>query len=219
MTPTRRLLQGLFFTAAAGMVDAVSFLALGGYYTAFMSGNTTQLGIALSRPSGAVAIPAAAIILFFAGSCLGTLVHIKAGDNGPKATSWFVAAVVAVSLVLFGCGPQLLAGLVLAVAMGAQNAILPMVGAARPGATFVTGSLFGAGQDLARAWTGAAPRWRWSQHLLIWLALLAGTGVGGLCYLNIGWLTLLGPLVLYGVAGLSLGQELPTNAGVNETSR
>ena len=41
-------------------------------------------------------------------------------------------------------------------------------GAARLGATFVTGTLFAAGHDLARATLRQAPRWRWAQHLPMW---------------------------------------------------
>jgi len=41
-------LLGLVLTAMAGWVDAIGFLRLGGFYPSFMSGNTTQLGIALA---------------------------------------------------------------------------------------------------------------------------------------------------------------------------
>ncbi len=72
--------------------------------------------------------------------------------------------------------------LALAAAAGAQNAVLRPSGAAGSGATFVTGTLFAAGQDLARATVGGAPPWRWLQHLLVWAALAAGALVGALAY-------------------------------------
>ena len=48
MTPTPQLSLGLLLTAAAGMIDVVGFIELGGFYTSFMSGNTTQLGAGLA---------------------------------------------------------------------------------------------------------------------------------------------------------------------------
>ncbi|MDB5537022.1 MAG: hypothetical protein JWQ65_1897, partial [Devosia sp.] len=44
MTPAPKLSLGLLLTAAAGFIDAIGFIKLGGFYTSFMSGNTTQLG-------------------------------------------------------------------------------------------------------------------------------------------------------------------------------
>ena len=101
---------------------------------------------------------------------------------GPRRTLGIVVAGIATSPSR--CTPQGLwpweqSMLALACAAGAQNAVLRPSGAARLGATFVTGTLFAAGQDLARATVGAAPRWRWLQHLMVWGALLAGALVGG----------------------------------------
>jgi len=42
VTPTPYLSLGLLLTAAAGMIDVVGFIELGGFYTSFMSGNTTR---------------------------------------------------------------------------------------------------------------------------------------------------------------------------------
>jgi uncharacterized membrane protein YoaK (UPF0700 family) len=36
---------GLLLTGLAGYVDALGFVRLGGLYTSFMSGNTTQLAV------------------------------------------------------------------------------------------------------------------------------------------------------------------------------
>ena len=71
---------GLMLTAMAGWVDAVGYLQLGGVFPSFMSGNTTQLGIALA---GAGAQPlllsALMVILFVAGAIAASLcVHATA---------------------------------------------------------------------------------------------------------------------------------------------
>ncbi|RYE77448.1 MAG: DUF1275 domain-containing protein, partial [Hyphomicrobiales bacterium] len=88
MTPAPQLALGMILTAAAGMIDVVGFIELGGFYTSFMSGNTTQLGAGLAGLEGmAVALPIGLIAMFFLGSFLGALVgEQRAGDEGgPEA--------------------------------------------------------------------------------------------------------------------------------------
>ena len=184
MQTLRDLGVGLVLTATAGFIDAVGFVALGGFYTSFMSGNTTQLGTGLAVGAGwALALPAGLIALFFIGSYLGSLAAQMTGRWGPVATLGIVVIGIATALALhaagYGAAQSMLA---LACAAGAQNAVLRPRGAARLGATFVTGTLFAAGQDLARATIGEAPRWRWAQHLLVWASLCTGALVGGLVY-------------------------------------
>src|SRR3569623_221396 len=171
-------------TATAGFVDGVGFLALGGFYTSFMSGNTTQLGTRLALGDFTeLALPAGLVTLFFIGSFLGTLVGQGSRRWGPSLTLAVVVGGVALTIALyrlgFGPGQSMLA---LAAAAGAQNALLPPIGAARLGATFVTGTLFAAGQDLARATNGSAPPLRWLQHLMVWAALCLGVFLGAAFY-------------------------------------
>ena len=184
VTPLRDLSVGLVLTATAGFIDAVGFIALGGFYTSFMSGNTTQLGTGLAIGAGwALALPVGLIVLFFVGSYIGSLTAQMAGRWGPVATLGIVVIGIATSLGLHAAGYSAVQSmLALAGAAGAQNAVLRPSGAARLGATFVTGTLFAAGQDLARATVGGAPRWRWAQHLLVWASLCAGALIGGLAY-------------------------------------
>jgi uncharacterized membrane protein YoaK (UPF0700 family) len=70
-------------------------------------------------------------------------------------------------------------------------------GSVRLGTTFVTGTLFGVGQDLARAVRGEAPAWRWAQHLLVWVALLVGALLGALAYGEWRLWALLAPGAIY----------------------
>lgn len=75
MTPAPQLSLGLLLTSAAGMIDVIGFIELGGFYTSFMSGNTTQLGGALAGAEGMViALPVSLVIMFFIGSFLGALI-------------------------------------------------------------------------------------------------------------------------------------------------
>ena len=54
-------------TALSGYVDAMGFIALGGYFVSFMSGNSTRLGVGLESAWSKAALPAMLIGLFVAG--------------------------------------------------------------------------------------------------------------------------------------------------------
>lgn len=165
------------------MIDVVGFIELGGFYTSFMSGNTTQLGAGLADLGPTLALPAGLIIMFVVGSFLGSLIAGIGQRRGRVGVLAIVIAGLLVTLVLHANGfSAAQAMLALATAAGAQNAVLPQTGAARLGATFVTGTLFAVGQDMARAVRREAPPLRWLQHLLVWLALLLGAAVGALAY-------------------------------------
>jgi uncharacterized membrane protein YoaK (UPF0700 family) len=183
VTPTPHLSLGLLLTAAAGMIDVVGFIELGGFYTSFMSGNTTQLGAGLALWGPKMVLPASLIVMFLAGSFVGSLVSSIGHRQGRIGVLAIVILGLLISLTLYTNGfTPAQAMLALATAAGAQNAVLPQTGAARLGTTFVTGTLFAAGQDMARAVRGEAPPLRWVQHLLVWLSLLLGAAVGAFAY-------------------------------------
>lgn len=147
-----------------------------------MSGNTTQLGTAfvLSEP---VLLPLGLVTMFFLGSAAGTLLGLRSKRWGSSLVLLFVIASVLITLGLSLAGiPATQAMLILAAGAGAQNATLPHTGGARLGTTFVSGTLFAAGQDFAGAFAGVVPRWRWVQQLAVWGALLLGALTGALCH-------------------------------------
>jgi uncharacterized membrane protein YoaK (UPF0700 family) len=199
MTPPAKLAVGLAFTACAGFTDAIGLLELGGHFVSFMSGNTTQLGAALgtARVDGPLLI-AVLIGLFFAGSVCGSYIALSNRRWGAAITLGVVVVVVLGSLASWWAGvPVIVAVSALAFSGGAQNAILPSHGAARLGTTFVTGTLFAAGQDLARALLQQAPRWRWAQHLAVWVSLLVGAAIGAFAHTMWGIPALLLPALVY----------------------
>lgn len=197
MKPQRYLNLGLLLTGCAGCIDAVGFIELGGFYTSFMSGNTTQLGTGQSQAT-ALLLPFGLIVMFFLGSVAGSLAALRNSRWGPSYVLVLVMLSVTTTLVLLLLGvPASYAMLILAAGAGAQNATLPFTGGARLGATFVTGTLFAAGQDLAGAIQGTAPRWRWLQHLQVWGALLLGAFIGATLYSSIGVLALVLPALIY----------------------
>lgn len=204
MTPTPHLSLGLVLTATAGMIDVVGFIELGGFYTSFMSGNTTQLGAGLTHIGAGLLLPAGLIAMFVIGSFLGSLISTIGGRRGRIGTLTFVIAGLLVTGALYTNGfTPAQAMLTLAAAAGAQNAVLQPAGAVRLGATFVTGTLFAVGQDLARAVHGDAPPWRWVQHLLVWFSLLLGAGIGAFAYkeLHMGALFIPGAIYLTFLVG------------------
>ena len=203
---------GLILTATAGWVDAIGFVWLQGYYPSFMSGNTTQLGIALPEEHWSTVVIAAAVLaLFFGGSFCGGLTATLAGR-------WRLTAVLRLeAALLLGTIGASLAGrgheglFLLPVAMGVQNAAVQEL---RPGATtFVTGTLFRAGYELARALAGG-PDAAWMPQLLTWTSFAIGAAAGALANSRWGPLALSVPLAV--VAALAL---LTMSAEKNEEIR
>lgn len=198
MTPARHLFLGLLLTAAAGMTDVVGFIELGGFYTSFMSGNTTQLGAGLLAPSAHLLLPAALVFMFFLGSFAGGYLASISERTGPAAVLGFVLGVMLLTFVLHLLGvPPYFALLPLGLGAGAQNAVMPQRGAARLGTTFVSGTLYAAGLDLARAVRKQAPAFRWVQHVFVWFALLAGALIGAVAYHLFGLAALAVPGAIY----------------------
>ena len=73
MVPVRRVVALGF---VAGYVDAVGVVDLHGLYTAAMTGNTTQLGIAVVRGNWShAALTAETLAAFFAGGLLGSVIR------------------------------------------------------------------------------------------------------------------------------------------------
>lgn len=198
---------------AAGFTDAIGFVELGGFFTSFMSGNTTQMGIEISTHGlAAVALPAGLILFFFLGGFSGSLLDLWPSKWANAATPLLVAALVACAFALDRQGfPPEQALLFLAASAGAQNAILSPHGSARLGATFVTGTLFMASQELARALRQGTHHWLWAQHILVWGALLFGALFGAVFHASFGLNALVVPLAIYFAfflrAAIILGRE------------
>lgn len=196
MNPWRFML-GLCLTAAAGAIDAVSFLRFGAVYASFMSGNTVQLGLHVAtadlHPLGGFM---ALVGLFMLGGFVGSMLLATTGR-------WSLPAILAVELAAV-CGavlldarhaPVLAATALLSLAMGAQNNLVMLVRGANPGTTFVTGTAFRFSDALAQRMLGRDPAGAWRLHLTVWLAFAAGAALGA------GAQTFLGDLALVPVAG------------------
>ena len=162
----------LGLTAVAGLVDAVSYLALGHVFTANMTGNVVFLGFAVARAPGlSVARSGTAVAAFFMGAVIGG--RMAAGMSGRRRDRWTSAAFaaeaalfLAATAVALGYGrglsnepARLYAVIVLTgLAMGIRNATVRKLAVPDLTTTVLTLTLTGLAADSSLA-GGSNPRW------------------------------------------------------------
>lgn len=184
---TRLLAAAL--SALAGYIDAVGFMASGGFFLSFMSGNSTKLGVGLATASAEARMAAGLIFTFLVGVVLGSMLGSYSEPHRRSAVLLLVtiAIVAAASCAASGF---IAAGLILtALAMGAENAVFEEDGEIRIGLTYMTGTLVKLGQRLATALRGGA-RWDWTPYLAQWGGLLIGAIAGAVVYSRVGMASL-----------------------------
>lgn len=183
-----RSAMGLAFclTGLAGFVDALGFLSLGGFFVSFMTGNTTRLGIELAgRHAGGIALAAMIVVLFVLGVVGGSLVGHFGRHQRKAAVLAFVTLVLVLAAWLDRVGSSTAAAGMLALAMGAENAVFQRDGEVTIGLTYMTGTLVKMGQRLAGALLGGS-KLAFLRHLVLWLGLLSGAVVGATAHSQIG---------------------------------
>jgi uncharacterized membrane protein YoaK (UPF0700 family) len=171
----QRLATGL--AALAGFVDATGFIATGGFFLSFMSGNSTRLGVGVMSSGGHAALAAALILLFVLGVMAGSLTGRAAARWHRPAVLVLLAAALALAAGLAAAGWLMPAFLVTAFAMGSENTVFEADGEVRISLTYMTGNLVKIGQRLAGTLLGR-PRWAFVPFLALWLAMVGGA-VGG----------------------------------------
>src|SRR5271170_7153415 len=92
---TTLLATGL--SALAGFVDATGFIQLGGFYVAFMSGNSTRLAVGFARDTPHGILAAELIGGFVLGVMLGSLVGRAARKHCPSCVLSLVAILLALA--------------------------------------------------------------------------------------------------------------------------
>jgi len=188
-------------TVATGLIDAVSYLALGHVFTANMTGNVVFLAFAVAGAPG-LSIPRSAVSLggFLAGAVAGGRLAARLG-TGPQhrwvATAFAMEAVMLLAAAaVAGSRATLLAvyGVIVltALAMGVRNATVRKIALPDLTTTVLTLTLTGLAADSALA-GGANPRvWRRGASVL---SMFLGAGVGALLVRH----SLVLPLVVSGV--------------------
>jgi uncharacterized membrane protein YoaK (UPF0700 family) len=189
--------------AIAGMVDVGGYIALGGIFTAHVSGDTVTAGVALVHGAWMIAgTRLAAIVLFVFGYFIGgSVIKLALLKGSPY---WFSAgaaveasflgcfafahyAIVGGSLVDVPAGWALVAiTACLSFAMGTQNALLSNVEHLPVRTTFVTGMTVNFAHELLD-WTfarlsgrdGTAHRRKAGLYASVWWSFALGGCVGG----------------------------------------
>jgi uncharacterized membrane protein YoaK (UPF0700 family) len=172
-------------SALAGFVDAQGFIHLGGFFVSFMSGNSTRLGVGLIERAHNAATAAILIGLFVIGVILGSLVGRRSGNHRRAVVLVFVASALTSAAALNALGTADGAVALMAIAMGAENAVFERDGEVHIGLTYMTGTLVKFGQRVADAATGGA-RLAWAPYLFLWLGLVGGAVAGAATYTQLG---------------------------------
>jgi len=137
-------LLAVSFAAMAGMVDAIGFLASGGFFLSFMSGNSTRLSVGLVDAAPYVGMVAALLTSFVTGVVAGSLIGRK-NTLSPSRRQAFILIII--SLLLFAAPliasfGFLLIGLCFAAfCMGLENTLFEREGSVSFGLTYMTGAL------------------------------------------------------------------------------
>lgn len=179
----------VILASLAGMIDVVAFLALGGFFASFMSGNSTRLAIGVGGIMSDAFLAGGLILAFVGGVIAATWLGRQAGQRRQVAILALVAALVlvcAIAVKPYQATPLLL----LAAAMGALNGLFERDGEVSVGLTYMTGTLVRLGQGLAWWMMGEGERERWILPALLWAGFLGGGLIGVGLYARIGLSTL-----------------------------
>jgi uncharacterized membrane protein YoaK (UPF0700 family) len=194
------------FAAMAGMVDAIGFLASGGFFLSFMSGNSTRFSVGIVESAPYVGFVALLLLSFVAGVVTGSLIGRRNVLSHARRQAFIL---IIISLLLFlapliaGTG-YLPVGLCLAAfCMGLENTLFEREGSVSFGLTYMTGALVKIGQGFATGISGGA-RLEWLPYLLLWLGLVSGAALGAVLFGIFGFVSLWLPAGYAGVFALAL---------------
>ncbi len=201
-------LLAMSLSALAGFVDALGFIALGGFFISFMSGNSTRASVALTLGSEEAWLAFELIACFVLGVIGGALVAARFNNRARGVVLGFVAALLCLAAVLHGFGMSKAAIFVMTLAMGAENSVFLRNGEVSIGLTYMTGTLVKMGQKIAQAAVGGS-RYEWLPYLMLWVGLMAGAIAGAALYPRLGlnalWIAAVWAAVLAVIAARSEG--------------
>jgi uncharacterized membrane protein YoaK (UPF0700 family) len=180
-------------TVVTGLVDAVSYIALGHVFVANMTGNIVFLGFAVAGASGlSVTASLAALAAFLVGALAGGRIGVRLG--GHRGRNLRAAAATSLVLVLVAVVGAALAGqpvshsarygliVPLALAMGVQNAMARQLAVPDLTTTVLTLTLTGLAAD-SRLAGGAGGRP--ARRLISVSAMLTGALIGALLVIHV----------------------------------
>jgi uncharacterized membrane protein YoaK (UPF0700 family) len=208
-------------TVVTGLVDGVSYLALGHVFVANMTGNVVLLGFAIVGAAGLSASASLASIgAFMVGALAGGRVGVRYGAH--RARHLRAAAAISASLVVIAVIVAAIAGrpvtqgaryeliVLLALAMGMQNATARRLAVPDLTTTVLTLTLTGVAADShAAGGAGGHP----GRRLIAVAAMLAGALISAVLVLNVDL-----PLPLAIAAVLLVAVALGSHSFAAETS-
>lgn len=189
---------GLGFVASlsilAGMTDAIGYLAIGNFIS-FMSGNTTQLAVAISKGNLETIIHLGLVLLaFILGNALGVIFRNWSGRQALPllfliATLLCASSVLPVKFITLSL-------LIAVLSMGMLNAAVEQVNGSSVGLTYVTGGLSRCGRSLGR-WLLGEGSSGWHIQLIPWAGMLFGAVLGAVLE---AWLGIKAMLICAGLS-------------------
>lgn len=172
----QRLALGL--AALAGLVDATGFVVAGGYFTSFMSGNTTRLGVELSLDPVLALAPLGLIAAFLAGVIGGAMIGRRVRGRHKRVLLGLIAALLSAGAGLLAGGFAIPFLALSAMAMGLAKNVFVREGEVTVGVTYMTGALVRFGQGVAARLAGE-PLESTRGYGFLWSALALGAAIGG----------------------------------------
>lgn len=175
----------LALSGLAGLVDALAYLELDRYFMSFMSGNSTRMGVGLLLSPHEAVLAGSLILSFVAGVVAGSGLGRLMRTYRRPVCLLLTAACLAAAAACGATSASWTAGLLTAMAVGAENAVFEADGDIRIGVIYMTGSLVRVGQRIAAALLGGAP-FGWGPYLLLWASLVAGATLGAAVHVRLG---------------------------------
>jgi len=178
-------------TFSTGLIDAVSFISLGHVFTANMTGNIVLLGFAVGGATGlSAARSGVSLLAFMAGALFGGMINVR--HSGWTQMRLLKRAIVIEAVLLLMAtifagsagtkteiSPSLTYGLIilLALAMGARNAVVRKLAVPDLTTTVLTLTVTGIASDSSLA-GGANPRWK--SRVTAVITMFAGAAAGAM---------------------------------------
>ena len=194
------------FAAMAGMVDAIGFLASGGFFLSFMSGNSTRLSVGLATGAPYIGMVVLLLFSFVVGVTGGSLIGRKGALSDKRRQSLILGIMSGLLFIapLLAEQNMLLAALCMAAfCMGAENTLFERDGTVSFGLTYMTGALVKIGQGLATLFSGGE-RLIWVPYLILWLGLVSGAAIGAALFAVFGITSLWLPSAIAATFALAL---------------
>src|SRR5271169_6665753 len=168
----------LVMTAATGIVDAVSYLALGHVFTANMTGNIVLMGFRLGGASGvSLSRSVIALFCFMLGAVMGGRMGRRLNTRQSRISGLLAEAALLFIAAGISSNAAMLDGVVasMALAMGLRTAVVRKLGVADLTTTVLTLTIAGLAADSALA-GDSNPRWR--RRCAGIVSMLAGAAAG-----------------------------------------